>query len=476
MNRTIILIFIYFFTSNVHAQNLQLWGMTSEGGANRVGTIFKINGDGSGFQNVYSFDTITGCNPIGSLFLANDGKFYGMTSYGGADSVFHNGIYEPFGSGVIFCFDPSNNSYSKLYDFYGSDGRMPLTSLIQSSANGNLYGVTHNGGINNSGVLFSFNPITLDFNKIIDFGIFQSIGFCPIGSLMEANNKKLYGKTQYGGIGNGTIYCVDPLNNNYSVLYSFDFTYQVVIRGSLAQSSDFKLYGVVENGGIDTMGRIFCFDPSNNTYSNTYDFNYSNGSLPVNKMIQLSNGLFYGLQMSGNTSNSNHGAIYSFDVKNKIYTDLFNFNGSNGSGPIGSMIQASNGKLYGMTVFGGYSDKGVIYCFDYLKNTCVKLADFDSLNGTLPYGDLVELDTTKKINNQNDISISPNPSIEQYIINSYKYMIDKIEIFNSIGELIYEAQPKSYKQIINCKQTPSGIYFARIKCGDNITTKKVIVL
>ena len=43
---------------------------------------------------------------MGSLIQASDGKLYGMTSHGGSN-----------GYGVIFSFDPSTSTYTKLKDF-----------------------------------------------------------------------------------------------------------------------------------------------------------------------------------------------------------------------------------------------------------------------------------------------------------------------------------------------------------------------
>ena len=44
-------------------------------------------------------------------------------------------------------------------------------------------------------------------------------------------------------------------------------------------------------------------------------------------------------------------------------------------------MQASDGKLYGMTSNGGSSGNGVIFSFDPSSSTYTKLKDFDNTNG-----------------------------------------------------------------------------------------------
>jgi uncharacterized repeat protein (TIGR03803 family) len=43
------------------------------------------------------------------------------------------------------------------------------------------------------------------------------------------------------------------------------------------------------------------------------------------------------------------GVIFSFDPSSSTYTKLKAFDGTNGANPVGSLMQARNGKLYGMT-------------------------------------------------------------------------------------------------------------------------------
>jgi uncharacterized repeat protein (TIGR03803 family) len=69
---------------------------------------------------------------------------------------------------------------------------------------------------------------------------------------------------------------------------------------------------------------------------------------------------------------------------------LKDFDGANGAIPQGSLMQASDGKLYGMTSYGGSSVAGDIFSFDPSTSTYTKLKDFDGINGRNPWGSLIE--------------------------------------------------------------------------------------
>jgi uncharacterized repeat protein (TIGR03803 family) len=117
----------------------------SGGGIGNDGTIFKINTDGSGYSVLHSFlgGVSDGGNPFGSLTLSGT-TLYGMTNDGGASNV-----------GTIFKFNTDGTGFSVLHNFAGnsSDGSFPSASLTLSGST--LYGMTLSGGSSNLGTTFS---------------------------------------------------------------------------------------------------------------------------------------------------------------------------------------------------------------------------------------------------------------------------------------------------------------------------------
>jgi len=142
------------------------------------------------------------------------------------------------------------------------------------------------------------------------------------------------------------------------------------------------------DGGSSQFGVIFSFDPPTSTYTNLKDFEYNdtnliNGANPFGSLIQAQNGKLYGMASVGGSSNNN-GVIFSVDPTTSVYTKLQDFDDTNGSHPYGDLIQADDGKLYGMTFEGGNSDDGVIFSFNPADSVFTKLKDFSGSDGAEP--------------------------------------------------------------------------------------------
>jgi uncharacterized repeat protein (TIGR03803 family) len=360
-----------------HAQ--VLYGTAAKGSGAGYGTICKLDAATNTLTAAFSFDNINGANPYGSLIHASDGKLYGMTNQGASDY------------GVIFSYDPVTAIFTKLQDFDRPIGSFPSGSLVQAS-DGKLYGGTSNGGSSGFyGDIFSFDPATAAYTILYNFDVTN--GSTLVGNLIQASDGKLYGMTSQGGssIYYGVIFSYDPATAVYTRLYSFDHDNGRSPFGSLVQASDGKLYGMAQFGGSYNYGVIFSFDPATAVYTRLKDFDGNNGANPLGSLIQASDGKLYGMTSQGGTG-KNVGVIFSYNPATATYTNLHVFDGTNGSFPEGSLMQASNGKLYGMTNLGGSNNTGVSFSFDPVSGTYTKLADFTGSNGSNPqYTSFIEV-------------------------------------------------------------------------------------
>jgi uncharacterized repeat protein (TIGR03803 family) len=365
----------------IRAKSGKFYGMTDQGGANNMGVLFEWDQETNAFKKKFDFDNIRGRSPHGSLVQADNGKLYGMTRYGGA-----------FDLGIIFTWDPETDSLTKILDFNGANGKRPFGSLIQAS-NGKLYGMATFGGNENSeGVLFELDPETGNYNKKMEFSR-PVTGYCPYGSLIQANNGKLYG-TVCGGPANynGAIFEWDIESETYSVKVSFE-GYDDAL-GTLIQAGNGKLYGINDNVGF-YKGGIYEWDPVTGIFQRKFDFFRVVDSVhPVGSFVQAGNGKLYGMSFYGDgttPSELGSGAIFEWDPVLSKYSNKVNFNGENGSHPTGSLIQAGNGRLYGMTSEGGDYGFGVLFELDPESGNYAKKLDFNgSENGKTPYGSLMQ--------------------------------------------------------------------------------------
>lgn len=182
---------------------------------------------------------------------------YGVTYYGGNA-----------GLGIINKFMPVTNTLLIAKSFEGPVAD-PVSKFVQAS-DGKLYGMTSRGGVSNAGVIFSFNPVLSTYSRLIDFDNVN--GALPGGSLIKANDGKLYGVTSIGGSNNaGVIFSFEPSSSTYTKLWDFDITNGGYPNGSLMQASDGKLYGMTSAGGSGGVGVIFSFDPSSFTYTKIFN-------------------------------------------------------------------------------------------------------------------------------------------------------------------------------------------------------------
>ncbi|MBO3116592.1 BspA family leucine-rich repeat surface protein, partial [Winogradskyella sp. DF17] len=370
--------------SLVQAVNGKLYGMTQGGGSNNSGVLFEYDLATSIYTKRLDFDgTSNGASPRGSLLQATDGKLYGMTRRGGSND-----------SGVLFAYDPSTSTYTKKLDFDSSfEGLQPAGRLVQTS-NGMLYGMTQIGGSNNFGVLFEYDPITSTYTKRLDFDG-TSNGRNPLGSLIQVSNGKLYGMTLQGGSNNfGVLFEYDPITSTYTKRLDFNGTSNGQNPyGSLVQASNGKLYGMTQGGGTFDSGVLFEYDPATGIYTKRLDFNGTTGRQPFGSLVEAANGKLYGMTRLGGSNND--GVLFEYDPSISTYINKFDFDRTNGENPYGSLIQASNGKLYGMTQGGGSNFVGVLFEYDPATSTYTKKFDFDGINGRNPWGSLVQASNGK---------------------------------------------------------------------------------
>jgi uncharacterized repeat protein (TIGR03803 family) len=352
--------------SLVQGTDGNLYGTTAEGGANGVGTVFKVTATGK-LTTLYSFCSQANCtdgsSPYAGLSLGTDGNFYGTTIEGGAHSA----------GGTVFRITPTG-ALTTLYSFCAqancTDGNEPDAGLIQAT-NENFYGTTAFGGPNGAGTVFKITPA----GRLTTLYSFCHQANCtdgddPAAALVQATNGEFYGTTVLGGAyGEGTIFKITAAGN-LTTVYSFCILGYPCTDGSnpsagLIQAPNREFYGTAFWGGANNFGTVFKITASG-TLTTLYSFcgdpKCADGDNPASALVRATDGNFYGTTSAaviGGGQNGD-GTVFKITAAGTL-TTLHSFSGTDGDGPVGGLVQATNGNFYGTTPIGGANQDGTLF-------------------------------------------------------------------------------------------------------------------
>lgn len=362
----------------VRGNDGKFYGVTSVGGAatnGRSGTIFKTSPDGTLATLVNFNQQIMGGSPTG-LTLGNDGNFYGTTQSGRAQG--------PYGS--VFKVTPEG-VLTTITDFNRLNGSVPLAGLVQGPGDV-FYGSTSKGrstmdnlGSEEYGTLFK---VTQE-GALDTLALFTDMnGKAPVGNLIQGSDGYLYGTTTRGGTYNlGTAFRMTH-GGTLTTLANFDKANGSVPYGELVQGNSGLFYGTTSGGGDSDRGTVFSMTPDG-TVTTLASFPSSGGS-PENGVILGVDGNLYGTTYNGGAHG--HGTIFRVTPQGSL-TTLVNFNSINGSSPRGRLLLADDGNFYGTTVSGGSADLGTVFRMTP-SGVLTTLLEFTGTNGRAPYSGLIQ--------------------------------------------------------------------------------------
>ena len=162
-----------------------LFGIITDGGTARVGTIFELDSATHTLTTLATFDEATGKYPGGRLIADASGNLYGTTGLGGT-----------FNYGTIFELNAGTGALTTLGNFSEQNGRFPQGSLV-ADASGNLYGTIGTAGLLNYGSIFELDSTTHTISTLVTFD--GQNGARPLGGLIADADGNLYGMTANGG-------------------------------------------------------------------------------------------------------------------------------------------------------------------------------------------------------------------------------------------------------------------------------------
>jgi uncharacterized repeat protein (TIGR03803 family) len=291
-------------------------------------------------------------------------------------------------------------TFTTLVNFDGKNGANPLYMSLAQGTDGNFYGTTKTGGTNNCsgglgcGTVFkitSSGTLTTIYTFCSQTGCTD--GYFPYAGLVLGDGN-FYGTTYTGGYticGNirepcGTVYKITA-EGALTTLLDFDGSGGEQPIGRLIQGTDGNFYGPTIDGGTFGRGTVFRMTPQG-TLTAIHSFNGADGSQPLAGVIQASDGALYGTTSLGGASGG--GTVFRITRSGKL-TTLFSFcaNCPDGDYPRADLVQGIDGDLYGTTAGGESKDYGTVFAMT-LAGKLKTLHRFSGTDGSYPSAALVQ--------------------------------------------------------------------------------------
>jgi len=345
----------------VQGRDGNLYGTTEVSGGTSEGTVFKFATTASKPTTLYKFCT------QGYPCLTDGAKPYaGLVLASNGKFYGTTTLGGTTDNGTVFQIT-STGSFKTIYNFGGTTtGSVPWATPIQAK-DGDLYGGTSIGGSDNDGVLYAISTA----GKLDDSLTFTGDnGIYPFGKLVQGTDGNYYGTTGEVESGDGTVFVVKEAAIH--TLHKFTGTDGGDPIGGLVQARNGTFYGTTStDGGPLQAGTVFSITAAG-AFKTIYKFcarkNCTDGSTPYATLIQASDGNLYGTTYLGGANNTNCnggcGTIFKITTAGKL-TTLYNFcsqrNCADGYQPEGGLVQATNGTLYGTTYYGGTTDSGTVF-------------------------------------------------------------------------------------------------------------------
>lgn len=327
------------------------FGATSAGGAHAMGSIYRLDPDGT-LSVLHSFaGGADGATPTSRPVVGADGALYGTTSAGGQAGQCGLGTLWRLGS---------QGDYQVLHAFgrKDGDGAAPRSQPLTASDR-HLYGVTPRGGRFGAGVLYRVNPGG-EVEILHDFGADGDVAR-PIGAPVQTRDGALYGTAEAGGSrGRGGIWRWSPEHGELVVGSAVADDAPRPLRHSLVEGDQGRLFGVSERGGDHDGGTLFELTPRG-VLRVVHSFGApGGGQSPSGDLTRGDDGAFYGTTARGGAFGG--GTLYRFQPDGSLQELAFFAAGrTDPHQPRGRLMQAGDSRWWGITSLGGSAGLGSIF-------------------------------------------------------------------------------------------------------------------
>jgi len=361
-----------------------LFGVTTKGGTGGGGTVFELTppttpGNPWTFAVLYSFtnNSVDGFGPVGPLVVRPDGSLIGSTTAGGTG-----------GGGTVFqLFPPSvpgaNWTETILYSFDSNfDGMNPGPVSVRSAG---IFGALQYPGFRQSGY-GSVYELKQDLSgtwhkRTLWVSTDQNSGY-PTGVLTFDSAGNIYGTSEgtQTFVYPGSVYqLMKPAPGGswtYNRLYTFSLTGNDGLSpiGGVIFGLNGALYGTTAAGGTTGNGTVFSLAPPlvpGNPWTETLLYSFSgkgDGSFPIGGLVAAKNGWLFGAAEYGGPPTgacSSCGAVFILKPPTSgpwTVKVLHDFQGGTDSQqPLGPVLLGKGPVLYGTTLGAQTTTGGSVY-------------------------------------------------------------------------------------------------------------------
>lgn len=293
-------------------------------------------------------------------FNGSDGQWPGSAGLTqGRDGRLYGTTYAggTYGLGTVFKQRTEGTANLTLHSFSGLDGANPVGGL-SLARDGSYYGTTSSGGAFNHGEVFKITPggvltVLYSFTGGAD-------GTGPSAAPIQATDGNFYGTT-LGDLSTiyATVYRITS-GGALSTIYTFP-SLLAQPHAAILQASSGDLYVPTYQGGTFDVGSIVKMTTAG-VVKATHSFSQTTGGYgPLGALIQAADGSIYGTTFQGGLHQG--GTIFSLNSQTGQMIFMYNFGASTTDGlfPTAGLAQGTDGNFYGSTVFGGDNGAGSLF-------------------------------------------------------------------------------------------------------------------
>jgi uncharacterized repeat protein (TIGR03803 family) len=295
---------------------------------------------------------------------------------------------------------------------------------IVRGPDGAYYGTTASSSTVTGGLVYRVTPDGSSVSTLYQMQNNESYG--PAAGLLLGSDGWLYGTTTFGAVSvvantSGTVFRLKTDGKGFTVLRSFtswssqnDDQSPINADGAypdagLIEGTDGFLYGVTRAGGPNGTGAVFKLAKDGTSFKVLHTFGAItsdknatpvtnlDGIAPLGSLIQYSDGFLYGTTSGGGVNGQ--GTVFRVGMDGTGFQLVHIFPALSGSGsdptnasgssPAAGLTDGQDGRLYGVAGEGGANGFGTLFVIDPASRMLTVLHDFAAANGNGPTGALI---------------------------------------------------------------------------------------